>query len=328
MRPFKLGCICVMILMLCCGCSEEKGTQKKIQLHIIQDIITTPNGVIYNAKEDVIMRTFSGEEYSIFQDPFYVKDTEEEIYLQYCQDNFLYYIRMIGNQYYELCEMNMSSYENKVLYSNCTEAERSNQYLELREEAHLMHDETIDAMKELVRWFYRVGNDIYIFKDDTLYRVNIWTKCKEKIIDKLDDDTDAVFMNGKIYVKNQESFLVECDTQTGENKILSDWMVDTICAGGEGLVIQRKNMALYSFDGKRLTPIEGITSHMLQANDKFIFCTENNGSKLIAYDAKTYEKKAEKDATNVWSVASEEYDGKIYYLDIDGEIEQVKCLEY
>lgn len=312
-------CVCILAAVLLSGCGRAEHKPVKIQVSGMQDILSWEGGVVWNTREDIFLKRESGSgEGSIFQDPFYEREEGEEILLQYVEENRLYYIRIFENRYFELCEMNLSNYENTILYTNASRQERTYHYLGRKEDTALTPDERMDARDRLVERFCVIGDDLYLFMDSSLYQMNRWTKYKKLIVGDVESDTELVFWDSKIYFKNTGRQLMEYDRDSGTVTRLSDWMAEKICFGGGGLLVQRMNGELYRFKDPGLEKILDEPVQLLQADDKYFYCVEENGGKIVVYDAASGQKRTAIACNNIWGVAPAVQD-KVYYLDLENE---------
>lgn len=305
----------LLLTVILCSCGKEAG-KVQIQISALQDVISWEHGVVWNTEKDIFSKRVSeAERESIFQDPFYEKEEGEEVALQYIEQNQLYYIRVMDEQYYELCSMDLTTYQITVLYTNASKAERTYHYLGIQNKTAANADERKDVMDKVVRQFCKIGDTIYMLIDDTLYQMNVWTKYRKKIIEKLDSDTELVFLNSKIYYKNTDKILMEYDRDSGINNCLSDWMVQKLSCSGGSLLIQRMNGELYRYcEGKEPEKILSTHQHLLHGDEKFFYCSKNNGNQLVVYNINTLQQEKVINGEHIWGVASVTQ-STIYYLE-------------
>ncbi len=304
-KKVALNCIAVIFsAFILCGCVETENEKTKIQLSALQDVLSWDGGVVWNTEKDVLLKRMKdSSESSIFQDPFYEKEEGENINLQYIEEGQLYYIRTFANQYYELCSMNLDSLNVTVLYTNCSEAERTYNYLGIKNKTVETVDERKDIIKEVVQKFCRIGNDIYLMDDDSLYKMNQWTKYRKIIDDNIDSDTELVFIGFKIYYINADKMLMEYDRKTGIKRCLSDWMVKKLCLCGGALLIQRMNGELYCCnEGEELEKLAITLGRLIQGDEKYFYCLEENDSKLMVYDVNTFHIQKVIKGNNIWGI--------------------------
>lgn len=311
---------CVMFVCLLCGCESEMTESQVIQLNVIQDIVGWNSGVVWNSEEDILVKkNLDNKENSIFQEPFYEKDVNESVMLQYIEANQLYYIRTFESQYYELCCMDLTTYENTILYTNCSEAERKYDYLGIQDKSGMTLGEREDISSEVVQRFCRRGKSLYLLIEDTLYRMNEVTKYKAKLVEGIDSDSELVFWGSKVYYKDKDKILMEYDLENESQKKLSNWMVQKICYSGEKLLVQRMNGELYQYGAK--TVLEKVFDepvHLLQGDEKNFYCLEQNSSRLVVYNADTLQQEKVIAGKDIWG-ATTSADEVIYYLEAKGD---------
>lgn len=314
------GFCCIMFACFLTGCESKTTENQVIQLNVIQDILAWREGVVWNSEEDIfVKKNAEGEENSIFQDPFYEKEDRESIMLQYIEEDRLYYIRTFESQYYELCCMDLTTYENTVLYTNCSQAARKYDYLGIQEQSGMTSSEKEDIAEEVVQRFCRWGNALYLLIEDSLYRMNEVTKYKTKLLENVDSDSELIFCNSKIYYKNEDKMLMEYDLESESARQLSDWMVQKICYSGRKLLVQRMNGELYQYnEAESLKKIVGQSVHLLQGDEKHFYCLENSSKRLLVYHADTLQKEKEIEGQDIWGVAASAGD-VIYYLEADAD---------
>ena len=335
-RAAVCGIAFMISVCLLCGCGQTGNV--KIQLSTLQDVLSWDGGVVWSTEKGVFvkdkkravsspepmppsetMSVSASLEKSIFQDPFYEKEEGEENLLQYIEDGRLYYIRIFSSRYYELCSMDLGTFEETVLYANYSEAERKYDYLGLNDKTPLFKDERRDVSEALVRKFCIIGDTIYMMDEEVLYVMNRWTKYKKAVVDDLDSDTELVFMDSKIYYKNADGLLMEYDRESGEKKCPSDWMVQKLCYGGGGVLIQRMNGDLYRCcAGQEVEKLTVLPGQLIQGEEKYFYCLEGSGSKLVVYDAETLQPVDVIEGDNIWGVA-EVSGGVVYYLEAEEE---------
>ncbi len=307
---------CVVFACFLCGCGSETAENQVIELRVIQDILTWNDGVVWNTDEDILVKqNVDSEGNSIFQDPFYEKDFTESILLQYVEGNQLYYIRIFEEQYYELCSMDLNTYETTILHTNCSEAERKYDYLGIQDKSDMTWEERDDISSELVRQFCKRGSYFYLLIDDGLYRMNEVTKHKTKLAEHIDSDTELVFCGEKVYYKNEDKMLMEYDVNSKSERQISDWMVQSICYSGEKLLVQRMNGQLYQYSEKSgLEKLFDSQVHLLQGDETYFYCTEMNSSRLLVYNAYTLQQEKVIEGENIWGATTSASD-VIYYLE-------------
>lgn len=307
--------LCIFFACLFCGCESEIEEDRIIQLSVIQDILVWNEGVVWDSGDDILVKkNMDSEENSIFREPFYEKDDKEKIALQYIEGNQLYYIRTFENQYYELCCMDLITYENNILYTNCSEEKRKYNYLGIQDKQVMTIGEREDNFDKTVQQFCKLGNSLYLLIDDTLYRMNEWTKHKMKLAENIDSDSELVFFGPQIYFKNKDKMLMVYDLKKKTLKQLSEWMVLKICYSGENLLVQRMNGELYCYKkGGVLEKVFDETVDLLQGNEKYFYCTEQNNNRLVIYNADTRQKERIIEGQDIWGAVSA--GDVIYYLE-------------
>lgn len=335
-RAAVCGIAFMISICLLCGCGQAGNV--KIQLSTLQDVLSWDGGVVWSTEKGVFvknkkravsspeqipssetMSVSEALEKSIFQDPFYEKEEGEENLLQYIEDGCLYYIRIFNSRYYELCSMDLESFEETVLYANYSEAERKYDYLGLNDKTALFGDERRDVSGALVRKFCVIGDAIYMMDEEALYEMNRWTKYKKAVDDDVDLDTELVFIDSKIYYKNADELLMEYDRESGEKKCLSDWMVQKLCYGGGGVLVQRMNGDLYRCHAdQEVEKLMALSGQLIQGEEKYFYCLEGSGGKLVVYDAETLQPADVIEGDNIWGVA-EVSGGVVYYLEAEEE---------
>ena len=309
---------CVVLTMVvgilcCCGKTETEKTT--IHLSLLKDILSWDDGVIWNTEQDIfLLRKGETLENNIFQDPFYEKEERENISLQYIEKGQLYYIRTYENRYYELCSMNLNTFEETILYANCSKTERTYNYLGIHDEKFTTKDERVETIEGIIQQFCKINDTIFMMDSHTLYERNQWTKYQKTIDDNLDSDTELIFTDSHIYYKNADKRFMEYDRDTGTKKCLTDWMVQKLCLCGKSLLLQRLNGELYRFcDRENMEKISGLSGRLLQGDEKYIYCLEENASKLLVYDAETLRPQKIIKGKNIWGAAV--VGDKIYYLE-------------
>lgn len=322
MRMYKVTSCILVILMVTffSGCEKKQNEIIGLQLSGQQDILTYDEGVVWNTGEDVLLKK-KGETNgtSIFQDPFYEKKMDEDIILQYIDKGFLYYIRTFERKNYELCSMELSNYKEQILYANCSQEERTYNYLGLKDKKAQIGGQREDEMTRTAQRFCKAGDRIYMLDGDSLYEINVWTKYKRVITEDIDGDTELVFRNSKLYYKNLAKNMVEYDISSGSSKCVSDWMAQKICLCGEYLMVQRMNGELYRcIEDNKWTKLMKLPGNLVQGDDKNIYCSESGGNKLVIYDVATMEISKTIQCKNLWSVATIK-DDNIYYLVTDDD---------
>lgn len=306
---------CVMFACFLCGCESEMTENQVIQLNVIQDIVAWNGGVVWNSEEDILVKkNVDSKENSIFQEPFYEKDVSESIMLQYIEENRLYYIRTFENQYYELCCMDLTTYKNTILYTNCSEAARKYDYLGIQNKSGMTLGEREDISGEVVQRFCRQGNSLYLLIEDTLYRMNEVTKYKTKLVENIDSDSELIFCGSKVYYKNKDKILMEYDLKSESPKKLSDWMVQRICYCGGKLLVHRMNGELYEYSEEALKKIFDTSVHLLQGDGKYFYCLEQNSNRLMVYNANTLQQEKVIEGQDIWGATASVGD-EIYYLE-------------
>lgn len=306
---------CVIFACFLCGCENEITESQVTQLNVIQDIVTWNDGVVWNSEEDILVKkNVDSRENSIFQEPFYEKDVSESIMLQYIEENQLYYIRTFESQYYELCCMDLTTYENTILYTNCSEAERKYNYLGIQDKSGMTIGEKEDVSSEVVQRFCRQGNSLYLLIEDTLYRMNEVTKYKTKLVENIDSDGELIFCGSKIYYKNTDKILMEYDLKSESPKQLSNWMVQRICHSGGKLLVQRMNGELYQYSEKVLKKKFDASVHLLQGDEKHFYCLEQNSNRLVVYNADTFQQEKVIEGQDIWGATASASE-VIYYLE-------------
>ena len=211
------GMICLLFAGILGGCRKDSPEKIQIQLDVVRDELAWEGGRVWNTESDTLIQK-KGEtgESSIFKDPFYERGEGEDIKLQYIEKDQLYYIRTIDGRYYELCRMDLDSFEESVLYTNCSRAERTYHYLGIQRESELTWDRQEDAAAEAARLFCVIGNDIYFMTDEGLYKMNRMLKWKKKIVDDIDSDTELVFSGDYIYFNGEDRQPMAYDRSSGE----------------------------------------------------------------------------------------------------------------
>ena len=319
MKKKAVICGITLIMSACILCSCGQMENVTIQLGDLQDVLSWNDGVVWNTEEDVFVRGKTESlQKSIFQDPFYEKEEKEEISLQYIDKRELYYIRTTDSRYYELCRMDLDRLRETVLYANGSEAERKYDYLGLNGKTETSGDERWDMMQTLIRKFCVIGDVIYMMDQDTLYAVNRWTKYKRILDGDLDPDTELVFIGSNIYYKSADQLLMEYDRKSGEKTCVSDGMVRKLCICGGGLLVQRMNGEFYRFHAdQEIEKLTALSGRLLQGSESYFYCVEEDGNKLVVYDANTRQVLRVITGENIWGVA--ESGEVIYYLEAGGD---------
>lgn len=321
----------ILAASVLCSCEKTSDKEVTVQLSILRDVLSWKDGVVWNTQKDVMVkRTGEAPENSIFQDPFYEKEAEEEISLQYIEEGELYYIRTFESRYYELCSMNLDTYEETVLYANCSPAERKYNYLGIMDKTVATGDQWKKIFGNIIRQFCIIDHVIYMMDDHTLYEMNQWTKYKRVIEDHPGSDTELVFVDSRIYYKNEDKHLMEYDRETGEKRCLSDWMVRKLCFCGGELLIQRMNGELYCCDRDgTLEKRAALPGHFIHGDEKYCYYSEGNAgeSKLVVYDAVTLQPLQEIRGDNIWGVA-EPVGDVLYYLESVDDCLQLRETEF
>lgn len=310
----------ILVAGVLCSCGETPNKKVTIQLSVLRDVLSWNDGVVWNTESDVLIKRIGeSSEKSIFQDPFYEKEEEEEVVLQYIDEGQLYYIRTFEEKYYELCSMDLDTFKETVLYANCSPAQRKYDYLGIKDKMIGTADERGEISKNVIRQFCKIDNVIYMMDEDTLYEMNQWTKYKRVIDDNLDSDTELVFIDSKIYYKNEDEHLMEYDRKTGEKLCLSDWMVQKLCFCGGDLLVQRMNGETYCcYSDGRLEKLEALSGRLIQGDENYCYYLEEDGGKLVVYDADTLHPLKVIRGENIWGVA-EMVGDVLYYLEAADE---------
>jgi hypothetical protein len=324
-RKVLWGLLSVAISFMVTACGGSGAAEQDITFNSgVCNILLSGDGYLMDGCNGNFQIQHGEESSPLFIDPFFGLKEGEEISFQYFSGTMLYYLKTLENANFELHRIDISSYEDFLIYESSSSASREYNYLGIMDSGFLSQDSWFEMKEEEVSSFCVLGNNAYLVRADGIYRLDLLTGYEKRVIDNVNDGTAVSYKKGKFYYMDNLYHLNTYDILGGETEKLTSWPVSKQYIQGDFNFVQRMNGALYrySLETGEMVQIKKKTGTLMYADDSYIYCTSGDEKKLLVYritDGEMMKKISLQGA--LAGVATLPGENKVYIVEVKGDRE-------
>ena len=287
MRKAVIVVLSVWFLLMLVSCESSEATEKEFFINsgaINNNILLSGDGCVIDGCNGDFQMVKEGESSKLFRDPFFQLGEGEEITLQYISGTMLYYLKNYGSGEFELHSMDLSGYEDSLIYESSSSASREYDYLGIMDNSNSLGD-FLSEREEEVYSFWVLGNYAWLVQEDGIYRLNLLTGHKKRMIEDAGDGEAFTYTGHKLYYIDTLYHLTEYDVISGESAELTSWPVSRQYTNGKYNFVQRMNGELfcYSLETGEMIQLEKKAGTLMYADEHYVYCANEDDMELFVY---------------------------------------------
>ena len=245
----------IACILLFSGCSRKKSDKKEVINNNIDACILATDDYFIDGTKIPYSLENNGNICNLFRDVFMDEDDYEKIKMNYLNDNILCYIRYYDNfMNYDICLLDLDSYENKTIYSEREFNKKGIDYLINDSDDFVSGYEKEEQLKEQISSCIVADNKIFAIASENIYQIDLSDKFsnkKEIIIDNCSNACVA-YAKGEIFYINDTYNLEIYSVEDKTNSIISDYLISELYALEDKLILRTmdENLVMYDYDNK------------------------------------------------------------------------------